>query len=202
MNCPEVHPLASAKPVPVTAGAATSRSGDILLDSNEAIKPFECDALSMHRQTPLLVALPENVEQVKQSCRSAMLDVPVVTRGAGTGLSGGALPHEQGCCWSDPPEPDSRHRSSQPDGPVATRRPQPRHQRSRCTTRPVLRARPFFPDRLQHRRQRGRKLRRRALPEIWPDRAQRAGSTLLTIEGEELVLGSAALDARAMTCWR
>ena len=70
---------------------------DILLDSEEAMRPFECDGLSVYRTLPLLVALPESTGQVKkilQTCHR--LGVPVVTRGAGTGLSGGALPLEQG----------------------------------------------------------------------------------------------------------
>jgi glycolate oxidase len=70
---------------------------DILLDTEEAMRPFECDGLSVYRELPLLVALPENAEQVRrilQTCHS--LDTPVVTRGAGTGLSGGALPLKKG----------------------------------------------------------------------------------------------------------
>ncbi len=70
---------------------------EVLLDSEEAMRPFECDGLSAYRKLPLLVALPENVDQVRRIlvCCSR-LGVPVVTRGAGTGLSGGALPFEQG----------------------------------------------------------------------------------------------------------
>jgi len=69
----------------------------ILLDSKEAMRPFECDGLSVYRQLPLLVALPEEMSQVRQILVSCYrLGVPVVTRGAGTGLSGGALPIEQG----------------------------------------------------------------------------------------------------------
>lgn len=69
----------------------------ILLDSKEAMRPFECDGLSVYRQLPLLVALPEDTSQVRQILVSCYrLGVPVVTRGAGTGLSGGALPIEQG----------------------------------------------------------------------------------------------------------
>ncbi|MFC1689169.1 FAD-linked oxidase C-terminal domain-containing protein [Pseudomonadota bacterium] len=97
MNNPEVHPLASVNRSRLLQKLQQDVPADILLDSTEAMKPFECDALSMHRKTPLLVALPENVAQVKQilqTCHS--LKVPVVTRGAGTGLSGGALPHDQG----------------------------------------------------------------------------------------------------------
>jgi len=67
------------------------------LDSKEAMRPFECDGLSVYRQLPLLVALPEDTSQVRQILVSCYrLGVPVVTRGAGTGLSGGALPIEQG----------------------------------------------------------------------------------------------------------
>jgi glycolate oxidase len=70
---------------------------EILLSSNEAMRPFECDGLSMYRKTPLLVALPEDTGQVKRILQTCCrLGVPVVTRGAGTGLSGGALPAEQG----------------------------------------------------------------------------------------------------------
>ena len=97
MNCPEVRPLASTNRSQVLQELRRVVPTDIVLESLEAIKPFECDALSMHRKTPLLVALPNSMEQVKailQVCHR--LEVPVVTRGAGTGLSGGALPHEQG----------------------------------------------------------------------------------------------------------
>ena len=70
---------------------------DILLDSEEAMRPFECDGLSVYRKLPLLVALPENTTQVREILRCChRLGVPVVTRGAGTGLSGGALPLEHG----------------------------------------------------------------------------------------------------------
>ena len=71
--------------------------GNILLDTEEAMRPFECDGLSVYRKLPLLVALPEDVRQVRKllvTCNR--LGVPVVTRGAGTGLSGGALPIEKG----------------------------------------------------------------------------------------------------------
>jgi glycolate oxidase len=70
---------------------------DILLHSEEARRPFECDGLMVYRKLPLLVALPENAGQVRDILRTChRLGVPVVTRGAGTGLSGGALPLEDG----------------------------------------------------------------------------------------------------------
>jgi glycolate oxidase len=68
-----------------------------LLHREEDLRPFECDGLATYRVLPMLVALPETLEQVKgllQRCHA--LSVPVVTRGAGTGLSGGALPLERG----------------------------------------------------------------------------------------------------------
>jgi len=69
----------------------------ILLESDEAMRPFECDGLSVYRKLPMLVALPEDTHQVRDILRTCnRLGVPVVTRGAGTGLSGGALPSESG----------------------------------------------------------------------------------------------------------
>ena len=61
------------------------------------MRPFECDGLSVYRALPLMVALPTNTGQVREILKTChRLGVPVVTRGAGTGLSGGALPLEQG----------------------------------------------------------------------------------------------------------
>ena len=63
----------------------------------EDTTPYECDGLSMFRQRPMVVALPETEAQViaiLKTCHA--LHVPVVARGAGTGLSGGAMPHGQG----------------------------------------------------------------------------------------------------------
>ena len=59
----------------------------------ENTRPFECDGLSVYKQKPLAVALPSSVDQIKkvlEICKKN--NTPVVTRGAGTGLSGGALP--------------------------------------------------------------------------------------------------------------
>ncbi len=68
-----------------------------LLYRNEDLKPYECDGLSAYRTTPLLVALPRHLEHVQTLLRIChQRQVPVVPRGAGTGLSGGALPLAQG----------------------------------------------------------------------------------------------------------
>ncbi|WP_299765512.1 FAD-linked oxidase C-terminal domain-containing protein [Ramlibacter sp.] len=72
-----------------------------LLWHAEETTPYECDGLTAYRQRPLVVALPETAEQVQavlQACHA--LDVPVVARGAGTGLSGGAMPHALGVTLS------------------------------------------------------------------------------------------------------
>jgi glycolate oxidase len=72
-----------------------------LLAEFEDLKPYECDGLSAYRQVPLAVVLAEDEAQVAavlKTCRA--LGVPVVARGAGTGLSGGALPHGRGVLLS------------------------------------------------------------------------------------------------------
>jgi len=72
-----------------------------LLFSEEERRPYECDGLSAYRQLPGLVVLPETPEQVQAVLRLCSEQrVPVVARGAGTGLSGGALPLENGVLLS------------------------------------------------------------------------------------------------------
>ena len=68
-----------------------------LLAEPEQLRPFECDGLPTVRALPLVTVLPESVAQVQavvNCCRE--LGVPIVTRGAGTGLSCGATPVEAG----------------------------------------------------------------------------------------------------------
>ena len=72
-----------------------------LLWHAEDTTPFECDGLTAYRQRPLVVALPETQAQVQAVLRVChTLAVPVVARGAGTGLSGGAMPHRLGVTLS------------------------------------------------------------------------------------------------------
>ena len=67
-----------------------------VLTGEENTRPFECDGLSVYRQKPLAVVLPQSVEQIKQVLKICKAyNTPVVTRGAGTGLSGGAMPLEE-----------------------------------------------------------------------------------------------------------
>ncbi len=72
-----------------------------ILTEDEDLKPYETDGLTAYRQTPMLVVIPETEEQVGQilkACHRA--GVPLVARGAGTGLSGGALPLADGVLMS------------------------------------------------------------------------------------------------------
>ena len=72
-----------------------------VLYETEDLKPYECDGLSAYRQTPMIVVIPETEEEVIKIllvCHASK--TPVVARGAGTGLSGGALPHIKGVLLS------------------------------------------------------------------------------------------------------
>jgi len=72
-----------------------------LLWHAEDTVPYECDGLTAYRAQPMAVALPETEEQVANVLRACRrLEVPVVARGAGTGLSGGATPHRDGLTLS------------------------------------------------------------------------------------------------------
>jgi len=66
-----------------------------VISGSENTRPFECDGLSVYKQEPLAVVLPNHIDQIKkvlEICRKN--NTPIVTRGAGTGLSGGATPLE------------------------------------------------------------------------------------------------------------
>lgn len=68
-----------------------------VLSREEETRPYECDGLSLYRSLPMAVVLPETEAQVQNVLKVCKrLNVPVVARGAGTGLSGGAMPHAQG----------------------------------------------------------------------------------------------------------
>ena len=72
-----------------------------LLWRAEETVPFDCDGLTAFRTTPLAVALPDTADQVRDILRACHdLGVPVVARGAGTGLSGGAMPCADGIVLS------------------------------------------------------------------------------------------------------
>ena len=85
----------------VVRGLEACLPSHALLWHKEDTTPYECDGLTAYRQRPLVVALPETLEQVQAVLRIChALEVPVVARGAGTGLSGGAMPHRLGVTLS------------------------------------------------------------------------------------------------------
>jgi len=74
---------------------------EAVLHEEEDLRPYECDGLSAYRRLPMVVVLPDAVDQVQQILRYCyQQEIPVVARGAGTGLSGGALPLEDGVLLS------------------------------------------------------------------------------------------------------
>ena len=86
-----------ATPAQVTLALQAVLPMHCVLSRPEDTRPYECDGLSLYRALPIAVVLPETeaqVQSVLRVCKS--LNVPVVARGAGTGLSGGAMPHAAG----------------------------------------------------------------------------------------------------------
>src|SRR6185312_8239852 len=117
-KCPAVHEPVTIPPMPSPSHSAepawsdpdrslspaaahavvealrTILPADSVLSSEQELHPYECDGLAAFRQVPLAVALPRTEAEVREvllTCRQH--DVPVIARGAGTGLSGGAMPH-------------------------------------------------------------------------------------------------------------
>jgi glycolate oxidase len=86
-----------ARQAEVVAALGQVLPAHALLWHGEDTVPYECDGLTAYRERPLVVALPETEAQVAAVLRACHhLKVPVVARGAGTGLSGGAMPNAMG----------------------------------------------------------------------------------------------------------
>ena len=107
MNAPQTPPpvedaaARAARQSEVVAALSPLLPAHALLWQREDTVPYECDGLTAYRELPLAVALPETEEQVAAVLKAChRLQVPVVARGAGTGLSGGALPHRLGLTLS------------------------------------------------------------------------------------------------------
>ena len=89
------------QPLELVSELNTFLPTESVLYEGEDLRPYECDGLSAYRQTPMIVVLPrteDEVIKILQICHRTK--TPVVPRGAGTGLSGGALPHESGVLLS------------------------------------------------------------------------------------------------------
>jgi glycolate oxidase len=80
---------------------STFLPAECVLHGPENLAPYECDGLSAYHCLPMLVVIPENIEQILSIIRTCTeKNIPLVARGAGTGLSGGALPLEDGILLS------------------------------------------------------------------------------------------------------
>jgi glycolate oxidase len=85
----------------VVAALSQVLSREAILFRHEETVPFECDALTAYRTSPLVVVLPDTEAQVAGILKIChKMGVPIVARGAGTGLSGGATPHRSGVILS------------------------------------------------------------------------------------------------------
>jgi len=101
MSAVPATPPESGKARDLLAALGRILAPDSLLSEREQTAPFDCDGLAAFRQAPLAVTLPQTAEQVRailQLCSKS--GVPVVARGAGTGLSGGAMPCADGIVLS------------------------------------------------------------------------------------------------------
>ncbi len=91
----------AARQAEVSAALAAVLPANAILTRREQTQPYECDGLTAFRAVPMVVVLPETEAQLAATLRTChRLGVPLVPRGAGTGLSGGALPHRWGVTLS------------------------------------------------------------------------------------------------------
>ena len=98
---PEERLQRARRQAEVVGALARVLPSQAILSRHEDTAPYECDGLTAYRESPLVVVLPETEVQLVallEICHA--LGVPIVARGAGTGLSGGALPHRFGVSLS------------------------------------------------------------------------------------------------------
>lgn len=101
MNAPATCDVSRERQREVSAALSAILPSGCVLFNEEDTRPYECDGLSAYRQLPMVVVLPENEAQIIAVLKTcANLKVPIVPRGAGTGLSGGAMPIADGVVLS------------------------------------------------------------------------------------------------------
>ncbi|WP_034299955.1 FAD-linked oxidase C-terminal domain-containing protein [Herbaspirillum sp. RV1423] len=97
MNAPVAPLFSPARQREVVAALKAAVPPHCVLFDEEDTRPYECDGLAAYRQLPMVVVLPENEAQVVAILKTChALKVQIVPRGAGTGLSGGAMPIADG----------------------------------------------------------------------------------------------------------
>jgi len=97
VRMPEPDAAVLSRRAEIVKALRTIVPGEGVIATEREMKPFESDGLTAYRQTPLVVVLPETTLQVSQVLRYCHDEgIKVVPRGAGTSLSGGALPLEDG----------------------------------------------------------------------------------------------------------
>ena len=166
---PAPDPAILARREAIRAGlAAILLPAECVIADEAGRRAFETDALTAYRRLPLAVVLPRTTEEVARTlrfCRDA--GVNVVPRGAGTSLSGGAVPQEDAIVIGL----SKMNRILEINSPTATRgsrraSPISRSRRRSAARRLLLRARSVLAARLHHRRQYRDEFGRRALPQI------------------------------------
>ncbi|KIT17800.1 FAD-linked oxidase C-terminal domain-containing protein [Jannaschia aquimarina] len=93
MEMPPVDDFALAKKDALVTRLGEVLPGDAVIHTVEELKAYECDALTAYRCPPLAAVLPRTTEEVSAVLKVCHeMEVPVVPRGSGTSLAGGALP--------------------------------------------------------------------------------------------------------------
>jgi glycolate oxidase len=93
MKMPAQDQAVLARRGEIVAGLRAIVPGEGVIDAEAELRAYECDGLNIYRQMPMVVCLPSTTAQVSQVLRYCHDNgIKVVPRGAGTGLSGGALP--------------------------------------------------------------------------------------------------------------
>ncbi len=95
ITIPEPDPGILARREAILAGLAAILSGEKLISDPRELSPYETDGFTAYARVPLAVVLPETTEEVSRILAFCSAEgVPVVPRGAGTSLAGGAIPRE------------------------------------------------------------------------------------------------------------
>jgi glycolate oxidase len=93
--------MAGPEVTDIVAALRAVLPGDRVLERAEERRPYECDGLTAFRELPAVVVLPRTDDEVRRTLLTCQrLKVPLVARGSGTGLSGGATPHPSGVLLS------------------------------------------------------------------------------------------------------